>query len=152
MDLAGDQIGGSKEEVHAAATEAKPRVDLLDEMGIYAQIVYPNIMGFAAPALVQGLDRDLSYVICQIYNDWMREWQAEGSERLLPQAMLPFWDIPQSVAEAKRAKDIGPLRCPDGRRTAPGGLPDLGTEHLVPAVRGARGAGVSADQHPHRRP
>src|ERR1700677_2003423 len=33
MELAGDQIGGRKEEIHAAATEAKPRVELLDEMG-----------------------------------------------------------------------------------------------------------------------
>jgi len=127
-----EAMGGSKEDIHLAATEAKPRVALLDEMGIYAQIVYPNIMGFAAPAMVQGLDRDLSYVICQIYNDAMREWQAEGSERLLPQAMLPFWDIEQSIAEAKRAKDIGLTGVLMAGEPHLGGLPDLGTEHWYP--------------------
>ncbi|WP_236787773.1 amidohydrolase family protein [Amycolatopsis sp. GM8] len=126
------QIGGSKDEIHAAAVEAKPRVELMDEMGVYAQIVYPNIMGFAAPAMVQNLDRDLSYVICQIYNDAMREWQAEGDERLLPQAMLPFWDIEQSVAEAKRAKDIGLTGVLMAGEPHQGGLPDLGTEHWYP--------------------
>jgi uncharacterized protein len=126
------QIGGSREEIHAAATEAKPRVDLLDEMGIYAQIVYPNIMGFAAPAMVQDLDRDLSNVICQIYNDGMREWQAEGSERLLPQAMLPFWDIDHAIAETKRAKDIGLTGVLMAGEPHLGGLPDLGTEHWYP--------------------
>lgn len=126
------QIGGNKDEIHRAAVEAKPRVDLLDEMGIYAQIVYPNIMGFAAPAMVQGLDPELSYVICQLYNDAMREWQAEGSERLLPQAMLPFWNVEQSVAEAKRAKDIGLTGVLMAGEPHLGGLPDLGTEHWYP--------------------
>ncbi|MCU1486532.1 MAG: hypothetical protein JWN67_3278 [Actinomycetia bacterium] len=126
------QIGGTEDEIHAAATEAKPRIDLLDEMGIYAQIVYPNIMGFAAPAMVQGLDPELSYVICQIFNDAMREWQEEGDNRLLPQAMLPFWDIEQSVAEAHRAKDIGLTGVLMAGEPHLGGLPDLGTEHWSP--------------------
>jgi uncharacterized protein len=132
MDLAGDQIGAAKEDIHRAAVEAKPRVELLDEMGIYAQIVYPNIMGFAAPALVQGVEPELSYVICRIFNDAMREWQAEGSERLLPQAMLPFWDIEESIAEAKRAKDIGLTGVLMAGEPHLGGLPDLGTEHWRP--------------------
>lgn len=127
-----ENMGGRKEDIHLAATEAKPRVDLLDEMGIYAQIVYPNIMGFAAPAMVQGLDLDLSYVITQIYNDAMREWQEEGQNRLLPQAMLPFWDIDQSVAEAKRAKDLGLTGVLMAGEPHLGGLPDLGTEHWYP--------------------
>jgi len=127
-----ENMGGSKDDIHLAATEAKPRVDLLDEMGIFAQIVYPNVMGFAAPAMVQALDRDLSYVITQIYNDAMREWQAEGQNRLLPQAMLPFWDIDQSVAEATRAKDIGLTGVLMAGEPHLGGLPDLGTEHWYP--------------------
>src|SRR5271156_343191 len=84
MDLAGDRIGGSKEDIPRAAVEAKPRVELLDEMGIYAQIVYPNIMGFAAPALVQGVEPELSYVICRIFNDAMRERQIVGPKRRPP--------------------------------------------------------------------
>jgi hypothetical protein len=31
-----DIAGGPQNDIHAAASEAKPRVDLLDEMGIYA--------------------------------------------------------------------------------------------------------------------
>jgi uncharacterized protein len=121
-----DFMGGPREDVHAAASEAKPRVDMLDEMGIYAQIVYPNVMGFAAPAMVQGLDRDLSYVITAIYNDAMAEWQAEGQGRLLPQAVLPFWDIENSVKEAQRVKDLGLTGVTMAGEPHLGGLPDLG--------------------------
>ena len=77
-----DLMGGPREDVHAAASEAKPRVELMDEMGIHTQIVYPNVMGFAAPAMVQQLDRELAYTIIAIYNDAIAEWQEEGQGRL----------------------------------------------------------------------
>jgi predicted TIM-barrel fold metal-dependent hydrolase len=128
----GDIMGGPKEGVHAAATEARPRVDLLDEMGIYAQIVYPNIMGFAAPAMVQGLDRELSYAITAIYNDAMIEWQEEGQGRLLPQAILPFWDIESSVKEAVRISELGLTGVTMAGEPHLGGLPDLGRNHWDP--------------------
>src|SRR5258708_31520045 len=100
-------MGGPRDEVHPASNQAGPRLEILDEMGIYAQIVYPNVMGFAAPAMVQGLDRELSYKITAIYNDAMAEWQEEGGRRLLPQAVLPFWSIEDSVKEAVRVKELG---------------------------------------------
>ena len=125
-------MGGPRDEVHDASSEVKPRLDLLDEMGIYAQIVYPNIMGFAAPSMVQGLDRDLSYVITQIYNDAIAEWQAESGNRLLPQAVLPFWDIEHSVAESQRCKELGLTGVTMAGEPHLGGLPDLGQPHWDP--------------------
>jgi predicted TIM-barrel fold metal-dependent hydrolase len=127
-----DIMGGPRNDIHAAASEAKPRVDLLDEMGIYAQIVYPNVMGFAAPAMVQGLDRDLSYVVTQIYNDAIAEWQEEGQRRLLPQAVLPFWDIEHSILEAQRVKHLGLTGVTMAGEPHLGGLPDLGQAHWDP--------------------
>lgn len=122
-----DFMGGPKEDIHDAATDAKARIELMDEMGIYAQIVYPNIMGFAAPAMIQKLDRELAYTVVAIYNDAMAEWQAEGGgKRLLPQAVLPFWDIDASVKEAIRIKDIGLTGVNMAGEPHMGGLPDLG--------------------------
>jgi predicted TIM-barrel fold metal-dependent hydrolase len=46
--------------------------------------------------------------------------------------MLPFWDIPQSIAEAKRARDIGLSGVLMAGEPHLGGLPDLGTEHWYP--------------------
>jgi uncharacterized protein len=127
-----DIMGGPKEDIHEAATQAKPRVALMDEMGIYAQIVYPNIMGFAAPALIQKLDRELSLVVVSIYNDAMAEWQEEGGGRLLPQAVLPFWDIDASVKEAIRIKELGLTGVTMAGEPHMGGLPDLGQKEWDP--------------------
>ena len=114
-----DMMGGPRDDIHAAASEAKPRVELLDEMGIYTQIVYPNIMGFAAPAMVQGLDRELSYVIVAIYNDAMAEWQDEGAGGCCRRRCCRSGT---SSSRSRRPPGPGPRphRGLDGRRAAPG--------------------------------
>lgn len=122
-----DMLGGApRGQVHPASYDAVERVKLLDEMGIYAQIVYPNLLGFATPTLIQMLDRELSITIVQIYNDAVAEWQEQGRGRLYPQAVLPFWDIPASVAEAQRVKDLGLTGVTMAGEPHLGGLPDLG--------------------------
>src|ERR1700733_11951297 len=120
-----DRMGGPRDDIHAAASEAKPRVELLDQMGIYTQIVYPNVMGFAAPALVQNLDRELFSTIVAIYNDAMAEWQEERGGRVLPPA-------------GRRGGVAAPGRPARPRHAA-----------LGPALRGAVRP-RAADRHPHR--
>ncbi len=114
------------DEIHPASYDAKARVQLLDELGIHAQVVYPNVLGFAAQALVQMLDRDLSTVIVQLYNDACAEWQEESGERLFPMALLPFWNIEASVKEAERIKGMGLRGVLMAGNPHLGGLPDLG--------------------------
>ena len=142
-----DMMGGPRDDIHAAASEAKPRVELLDQMGIYTQIVYPNVMGFAAPALVQNLDRELSSAIVAIYNDAMAEWQEESGRRLLPQAVLPFWDIEASVKEAARAKDLGLTGVCMAGEPHLGGLPDLGMPHWDPLYEALSDLELPIDIH-----
>jgi hypothetical protein len=36
------------DELHAGASQAKPRLELMDQHGLTMQILYPNILGFAA--------------------------------------------------------------------------------------------------------
>jgi predicted TIM-barrel fold metal-dependent hydrolase len=120
------------DEIHAASYDPTARVAMLDHLGIYAQIVYPNVLGFAAAALVQMLDRELARTIVQIYNDACAEMQEESGERLFPQALLPFWNIDDSVAEAERIKGLGLRGVTMAGNPHLGGLPDLGQPHWAP--------------------
>jgi predicted TIM-barrel fold metal-dependent hydrolase len=114
------------DEIHPASYDAKARVEMLDELGIYAQVVYPNVVGFAAQALVQMLDRDLSTTIVQIYNDACAEMQEVSGDRLFPMALLPFWNIEDSVKEAQRIHGLGLRGVLMAGNPHLGGLPDLG--------------------------
>jgi uncharacterized protein len=99
------------DQVHPACSRAKERVQFMDEIGVHAQVIYPNVMGFAGQgrgqtnaAQLPPVDADLRLVCTQIYNDAMAEMQAESGDRLLPMALLPWWDIKQALAEAERCQ------------------------------------------------
>jgi predicted TIM-barrel fold metal-dependent hydrolase len=99
------------DEVHPGCSKTKERLELMDRDGIWAQIVYPNVLGFGGQlrgeAMKAHIDDDLRLVSTQIYNDAMAEMQAESNGRLLPMALLPWWDVKQAVAEAERCHAMG---------------------------------------------
>ena len=84
----------------------------MDENGIWAQVVYPNVLGFAGQGRGQSgasapIDPELRLISTQIYNDAMAEMQAEANDRLLPMALLPWWDIDLAVQEVERCAAMG---------------------------------------------
>jgi predicted TIM-barrel fold metal-dependent hydrolase len=94
------------DQVHAGSYDAKARVGILDQAGIWAQVVYPNILGFGGQRSAK-VDPALRLLCVQIYNDAMAEFQQESSQRLFPMALLPWWDIDLAVAEGERVAELG---------------------------------------------
>lgn len=94
--------------VHAAAYDPVARVEMMDESGIWAQIIFPNVVGLGGQGISSVVDDLALRLLClEIYNDANAEMQAESGERLLPMAILPAWDIDACVREAHRAKSLG---------------------------------------------
>ena len=120
------------EDVHVASYDMQARLELLDGFGIHAQLIYPNVAGFGNQNFMKVEDRDLRRACATIYNDAMAEIQADTGERILPMALVPWWNIEDSVAEVERASEMG-LRgivmCSDPDSI---GLPDLADEAWLP--------------------
>jgi predicted TIM-barrel fold metal-dependent hydrolase len=95
------------EQTDEACYDAKARVALMDDMHVWAQIVYPNAAGFGGNTFGATMSPEIRMFCVQAYNDAIAEWQAESGNRLLPQALLPFWDIAASVKELERVRDMG---------------------------------------------
>ncbi|CAN7397114.1 amidohydrolase family protein [Phenylobacterium sp. LjRoot219] len=125
------------EEVHPASHSTRERVLMMDDMGISAQILYPNILGFGGQNAVK-VDEELRLISVQLFNDAMAEIQRDSGERIFPMALIPWWDVDLSVAEIERAHRMGLkgininsdphyLIRADGSR-----LPDLGQDHWAP--------------------
>jgi predicted TIM-barrel fold metal-dependent hydrolase len=93
------------EEMTPAASEAAARVRAMDELGIRLQIVYPNILGFAGGSIMRVEDAALRKFCVTAYNDGVAELQARAGGRLLPQALIPFWDVKLAVEELERCQD-----------------------------------------------
>ena len=125
-------FGWQLEDVHVASWDMKARIGILDRFGIHAQILYPNVAGFGSQNFMKVEDDDLRRACAQIYNDAMAEIQADSGDRLLPMALMPWWNIDQSVEEVERAKSMGLkgiVMCSDPDSI---GLPDLGDEAWIP--------------------
>ncbi|MET0589153.1 MAG: amidohydrolase family protein [Novosphingobium sp.] len=125
------------EDVHAGSSNVQERLKVMDEAGIYAQIVYPNILGFGGQASAK-VDPELRLACVKIYNDAMAELQEESGQRLFPMALLPWWDVKEAVKETERCISMGlrgininsdphMVKDEDGQP-----IPDLGTEHWFP--------------------
>jgi predicted TIM-barrel fold metal-dependent hydrolase len=118
-------------DAHPGCSQPKARVALMDEMGVWAQVVYPNIMGFGGHKAMQ-IDADLRLAATQIYNDALADMQTESGQRLFGMALLPWWDVKESVAETRRCAEMG-LRGVNINPTPHAhGLPDLADPHWNP--------------------
>ena len=82
------------------------RLKRMDEYGIYAQLLYPNLMSVFLPSF-SDLDAELALECVRAYNDFQVDFAGEDPERLLPLTVPPFWDIDATVAEMQRCRDRG---------------------------------------------
>ena len=94
-------------DAHLGAHDVPTRLAVMDEIGVWAQIVYPNAAGFGGQRFGGLTDPVLKALCATLYNDAMAELQDQGNGRLYPVALLPWWDIDASVAEAQRAATLG---------------------------------------------
>jgi predicted TIM-barrel fold metal-dependent hydrolase len=97
----------SYEEMHPGAYDAGARLKYMDQMGIWAMVMYPNVGGFGAQQFLKLNDPELMLTCVRIYNDWQTEWASADSRRLLPITSIPFWDVAAAAKEVRRCAAMG---------------------------------------------
>lgn len=123
----------SFEDLDVAAYDPAARLALLDRLGIYQQIVFPNVAGFGSNRFMEIPDKELRTTCATVYNDAAADLQAAGKGRLFPQAVVPFWDIDDAIAEVKRCKlDLGLTGITMTDKPEEFGLPYLDDRHWDP--------------------
>ena len=95
------------EEADPAAWDARARLRRMDEHGIFAHVLYPNLIGFQFYAFMDMGDADLSFACVRAYNDFQTDFSSADPSRLIPIANLPIWDVPASVRELERCAAMG---------------------------------------------
>jgi uncharacterized protein len=95
------------DDVHVGAYDPAARLEVLDECGIDAQIIFPNTIGLGGQDLGLVNDPALSKLVLEMYNDYMAGIQADSGDRLLPLPLMPAWDVDTCIAEARRVAALG---------------------------------------------
>jgi predicted TIM-barrel fold metal-dependent hydrolase len=134
------------EEGTAAAWQVKPRLQAMDELGIYAQICYQN-SGVTQAGSLMNLDDDVGILVLKLYNDAAAERQEESGQRLFTLAHLPLWDKMELEAEARRCIDMGlkGFVLPDMPETL--GVPSFDDPYWTPFLEMCNDTGTPINFH-----
>jgi predicted TIM-barrel fold metal-dependent hydrolase len=134
-------------EIPPAAYDAEARLAFLDEQGIRAQVLYPNVGGFGNGFFLRLGDRDVVAASVRAYNDFLTEWCSADRDRLLPVIATPFWDREFAVAEIERAAAMGHRAVNMCSQPQNYDEPPLGSAHWDPIWAAARATGLSVSFH-----
>jgi uncharacterized protein len=135
------------DECHPAAYDADARLRYMDEVGIWAQVLYPNVAGFGSQRFLSIPDDDLKLVCVRAYNDFLRDWASADARRLITIHSTPFWDIEAAVAEVERCAGTGHRGVLFTGEPQRFGLPLLGDPHWDPLWSAAQDAGLAIHFH-----
>ena len=135
------------DEADPACYDAAARVAHMDRNGIYAQVLYPNIISFEGHAFMALADDDLKLACVRTYNDYQSEFAADAPERFVLLTMLPFWDLAQSVEELRRCHAMGHRGVLWASTLEKHGLPDFPDPHWDPLYAAAEELGMSINFH-----
>src|SRR2546421_2664088 len=95
------------DEADPACYDTKARLAHMDANGIFAQVLYPNVIAFEGHAFMALGDDDLKLACVRTYNDYQCEFASLAPERFVCLAMVPFWDLDASVEELRRCHAMG---------------------------------------------
>jgi predicted TIM-barrel fold metal-dependent hydrolase len=95
------------EQCHPGAYDANARLEYMDEVGIWAMVLYPNVGGFGNQVFGRLDDPEAKLACVRAYNDFLIDWSSADSRRLIPIMTLPYWDVDAAVAEIQRCASTG---------------------------------------------
>jgi uncharacterized protein len=124
------------------------RLRHMDEFGIVAQVLYPNIGIFAVNNYLKAeFDRQLALECVSAYNDFLIDWSDSAPGRYVPLMTVPFWDLDATMAEMRRAAEAGHRGIVFPARMDDFALPPIGSDHWDPFWAEAQAMELSINFH-----
>ena len=135
------------EDAHPGAYDAKARLQYMDENGVWAQVLYPNIGGFGSQLFLGLDDAELKLACVRAYNDFLIDWIEPDPRRFVPIMATPFWDLDAAVAEIQRCAKTGHKGVLLGSQPETFGEPTLASTHWDPLWAAAQDVDLSISFH-----
>ena len=100
---------GRSNEIHAGAYDPVARLELMDELGVHAQVIFPGVVGLGGQSLSRGREGRRAAHCCASRSSTTRtrrsrRRRATGCCRW---RSCPAWDVDACVREAQRSADLG---------------------------------------------
>jgi predicted TIM-barrel fold metal-dependent hydrolase len=134
-------------EADPAGYDPAHRLQRMDEYGLYAQVLYPNIIGFDSQTFIALGDPELTLACVRAYNDFLSDFASADRDRLIPVCMLPFWDVDECVKEMTRCRDNGHRGILWAAKLHVLGQPRINMPHWDRVYAAAQDLGMSVNLH-----
>ncbi len=129
------------------AFEPGPRLERMDQYGIYCQALYPNLLAFSHHAFMAIKDPKLQLACIQAYNDHLVDFASIDPKRFVLLAALPFWNVEESVKEIERCAETGHHGILFIAKPHKMGLPRISDEHWAPIFDATQDKNWSVNFH-----
>lgn len=126
------------DEADPAVWQPLARLKKMDDYGIASQILYPNILGTDSTAFLIHPDQEFSLACVRAYNDFLVEEYYAASDRFIPIAVMPYWDLEASLSEMKRCADNHHRGILVANKYEQAGLPGFTDPHWHPLYAAAQ--------------
>jgi predicted TIM-barrel fold metal-dependent hydrolase len=157
MPTAGAAMAGWKEpppkhppslqEADHGSFNALERLKRMDEYGIWAQVIYPNVGGFGAGNFISLTDEELRIECVRAYNDFLIDWCSTDLKRFIPIMAMPFWDVNLCVKEIERCAKNGHKGILMTNQPYVWGFPRITERHWDPMWNIAQDLGLTINFH-----
>lgn len=123
----------SLEQLRKGVYDVHGRIDDMNVNGIASSLNFGSKVGMDGGRFYRSPDRDLALVHLRAYNDWhIDEWCAPYPDRLIPCAILPNWEMDESVREIERIAAKGCTAVSISDNPTIYGLPSIHNEYWEP--------------------
>lgn len=93
----------SFDQMRPGAWDLKSRIEDMNANGILASLNFPSVVQFDGFLFHQFNDKRNALTLLKAYNDWhIDEWCGSYPGRNIPNAIIPYWDIAESLKEIDR--------------------------------------------------
>lgn len=93
----------SFEQMRKGAWDIDARIEDMNANGVLASINFPSVVRFDGELFHKFSDKANALILLRAYNDWhIDEWCGSYPGRNIPNAIVPYWNIVETVKEVKR--------------------------------------------------
>jgi len=136
------------DEIRPGCWDVAARIDDMNAGGVLASMCFPSFPQFCGQIFANTEDKDLALAVLRAYNDWNIEgWAGAAPGRLIPLALIPYWDPQLMADEVRRVAAAGVRAVTWSENPEKLGVPSFHSEHWDPFWQACDDAGMVVCLH-----
>jgi len=138
----------SFEQMRKGAWDLDARIEDMNANGILSSVNFPSVVSFEGSLFHKFADMGNALILLRAYNDWhIDEWCGRYPGRNIPNALVPYWDIGETVKEIARVAKKGCHAISFSDNPALRGQPSIHDEHWTPLWKACADHGMVINIH-----